>query len=558
MPTSTARLSRATAVIAVVVGALALPGTAAAADRLIVGFDSSSTVASQVADLRAAGAAVTADQVRAHDIPAIDGATVVLPEGDGPDVRAELLDDSSVEYVEVDHLAHAAWNPGDPRLGGQWGLSKIGAYGAWDTVTGAGVKVAVVDTGVSYNHPDLIGKVDKGWDFVDSDADPMDVQGHGTHVAGIAAGTAGNNVGGSGVAPSSRILAVRVLGADGSGYYSWIANGITYAADHGAKVINLSLGGDQGSAALENAVNYATAKGAIVTCASGNDGRGSLGYPARYANCLSVGATTQSDARSSFSDWGPGLDVVAPGSDILSSVISGGYEAWSGTSMATPMASGVAALLYSQGLSRAQVMSSLTRGARDLGATGYDKTYGYGRVDAAHAVALGATLPHAPADSTAPVVSALTAGATYSRTSTSTRYKWRTRRITRWRVVGTTEYRGSYSWSEQRATTSRKRIYQYRMRRGLVKRRTVIKKRVAVHKRSTVRLVPLQVAATDNSGVDRVALTVDGHWVAIDFNTSDGMSFAWKCSAGTHTLVAYAYDAHDNAGSRQLQRSFTC
>lgn len=537
----------------------AAPAHAYAADRLIVGFAPNTTVAEQVVDLRAAGVAgITATTVRATDIPAIDAAVITVPEGEGAGVREQLRADPNVEFVEPDRIAHVAWYPGDPRLSQQWGLGKVGAYTAWDIALGSGVKVAVVDTGVSYIHPDLWGKVDKGWDYVASDADPMDEQGHGTHVAGIAAGIAGNATGGAGIAPTARILAVRVLDAEGAGYYSWIANGIIYAVDHGAKVINLSLGGPTGSATLENAVNYATAKGALVLCASGNDGTASVGYPARYGNCLAVGSTNSSDVRSSFSNHGAGLDLVAPGSNILSSTRGGGYESWSGTSMATPFASGVAALLYSQGLTRSQVVATIIGTARDLGAVGYDTVYGSGRIDASAAVARAATLATPAADSTAPDVTLLEIGASYVETRARTTYRWRTTRITAWRVVGRTPYGGRYGWAETKGGDWRRKIVRYRVSGGVIRRRITYRRKVAIRTVTSLRYRQLTASGYDATGVDRMALQVDGRWVAIDFDAADGWGFAWRCAAGAHTFTVTAYDARDNSASRQLQQHTNC
>jgi len=194
------------------------PATAAHAgvtQRLIVGFDRGTPVAREAGALQNAGiATATSTAISRRDIPSIGATIVTGPTAAVASTKSDLLATPGVRYVEVDRVAHALWNPGDPRIAEQWGLNAIDAPTAWDTTRGAGVTIAVVDTGVSYIHEDLWGKVDKGYDFVDNDSDPMDVQGHGTHVAGIAAGLAGNGLGGAGVAPGARILAVRSLDAD--------------------------------------------------------------------------------------------------------------------------------------------------------------------------------------------------------------------------------------------------------------------------------------------------------------------------------------------------------
>ncbi|OGE71996.1 hypothetical protein A2617_04975 [Candidatus Daviesbacteria bacterium RIFOXYD1_FULL_41_10] len=265
--------------------------------------------------------------------------------------------------MEVDAVATTLTN--DTLYSNQWALPKI----SWDKLdTGAGVynpteastRIAVVDTGVDYNHPDLTGKVDTGqdWDFVNNDDDALDDNLHGTHVAGIAAASTNNSTGVAGVSiNTSTILPVKVLNQAGSGYYSWVAAGIIYAADHGAKVINLSLGGNVKSTTLENAVNYAWGKGAVVVAAAGNSNNSSKTYPGAYSNAMAVWASDQNDNKASFSSYGGWVDIGAPGVSILSTIPLGkdtkdgnqdGYYLASGTSMATPGVAGLAGLLFSQ------------------------------------------------------------------------------------------------------------------------------------------------------------------------------------------------------------------
>ncbi len=250
-----------------------------------------------------------------------------------------------VEIAEPNYIYRATATTNDPMLGQLWGHTKIGAPSAWDQSQGSNVLVAVVDTGVDYNHPDLQGRIIKGPDFANNDSDPMDDQGHGTHVAGTIAATANNAAGIAGIAYNSKVIAIKVLGGDGSGDTSKIANGILKAAEMGAKVINLSLGGPQASSVLKSAVDKATQQGALVVVASGNESTSSPSYPAAYPNALSVGSTTTSDSRSNFSNYGSTVDIAAPGSDILSTT-ERTYKKLSGTSMASPhVAAGAAVLL---------------------------------------------------------------------------------------------------------------------------------------------------------------------------------------------------------------------
>ena len=263
-------------------------------------------------------------------------------------ILAKLRQDPAVEFAEPDFKMRAFYTPNDPSWSKQWDMTKIAMPAAWDITKGsADMVAAVVDTGVDYNHPELQGRVIKGRDFANNDNDPMDDQAHGTHVAGTIAAAAGNGVGVAGVAPNVKILAVKVLGGDGSGNLSSIIDGITYAANNGAKVINLSLGGPQQSSALKTAIDNAVAKGVVVVAAAGNDSSQTPNYPAAYPNVVSVGSSDQNDRKSSFSTYGSTIDIVAPGSSILSTTPNNRYQTMDGTSMASPHVAGAAALVRS-------------------------------------------------------------------------------------------------------------------------------------------------------------------------------------------------------------------
>lgn len=230
----------------------------------------------------------------------------------------------------------------DPLLGQQWQHATTGTRAAWGASTGAGVRVAVVDSGVG-PHVDLA--VVAGKDFTGGDGQYADHHGHGTHVAGICCARAENGQGGAGVAPGADVLAARVLGSDGSGSLDAIAAGIVWAADNGARVINLSLGGPSGTLSLREALTYAAGRGALAVCAAGNDGSSRPFYPAAFDDCLSVSASTRTDTAASFTNRHASVDIAAPGVDILSSCRGGAYCMMSGTSMAAPVVSGVAALI---------------------------------------------------------------------------------------------------------------------------------------------------------------------------------------------------------------------
>lgn len=262
--------------------------------------------------------------------------------------------------------------PNDPSRTSQYAWDRISAYDGWNLTRGsAAVVIAVVDTGVQLNHPDLAAKILPGYDFIDNDTNASDGNGHGTHVAGSAAAITNNGIGGAGTCPECLILPVRVLNNSGNGTLVGVANGIIYAADRGAQVINLSLGGS-GNSTLENAVNYAWGRGSLLACAAGNDGTSdtTYAYPGAYANCLAVGATDIDDDDAYYSNWGLWVDIAAPGSDIYSTWIGSGYNTIDGTSMATPHVAGVAGLVSSLGLNNAQIRTRLETTADPIDGTG--------------------------------------------------------------------------------------------------------------------------------------------------------------------------------------------
>lgn len=284
--------------------------------------------------------------------------------------------------------------------GDQWALTKLDATASWGLATGEGVTVAVVDTGVDASHPDLAGRVLTGTDFVepaegeavtDGTVDP---NGHGTHVAGIIASTPDNGFGTAGLAPAAHIAPVRVLNAEGDGWASDVAAGVDWATEHGADVINLSLGTSTPVAALETMIEAALDAGVVVVAASGNEAASAVSYPAAQPRVIAVGSTNSDDTLSSFSNKGAALDVVAPGSAIVSTWPGNRYALLDGTSMATPYAAATAALALDVdgSLTPADVADLLTAAAFDLGDAGRDDSFGYGRIDP-HETLLAVTAP---------------------------------------------------------------------------------------------------------------------------------------------------------------------
>lgn len=320
------------------------------------------------------------------------GDFVVIIE-DGGSIDAIL--DAGAEYVEpnvrftMQAAGGAAIQAADPLFPQQWQHAVINSANAWQYARGAGVRVAVVDSGVG-PHEDLA--VIGGKDFTGGDGRAVDHNGHGTHVAGICCARGDNGLGGAGVAPLADVLAVRVLDSSGSGDLDAIAAGIVWAADNGARVINLSLGGPSGTRALSEALAYAVGRGALPVCAAGNDGSTRTQYPAAFADCLSVGASTRADAPAGFTNRAPTVDISAPGDGILSTCRGDAHCVMSGTSMAAPVVAGVAALVASQGpISPAALSWRLRSTARILAVLP-----GGRRVDAGAAVARPTALPQPP------------------------------------------------------------------------------------------------------------------------------------------------------------------
>ncbi|MEB3205629.1 MAG: S8 family peptidase [Candidatus Sericytochromatia bacterium] len=330
-------------------------------------------------------------------------------------VIGALSSDASVAYAEPNYVATVSdfrpIRPGvgatakagfnDPMAADQYTLDKVETAAAHAVTEGSEkTLLAIVDTGVDYNHPDFKSRdgrgsrVVKGKDFANMDDDPMDMHGHGTHCAGIAAATSNNGEGIVGQAPGVRILAVKVLGDNGSGSYGGVANGIIYAADQGSSVISMSLGGPSSSKVVEDAVKYAISKGSLVIAAMGNDGRKVKSFPAAISGVMAVGSTNVSEKRSSYSNFGEWISVGAPGEAILSTLPMKGsqmgkvYGKASGTSMATPCAAGVAALVRDlhPEWGAAMVRAHLERTSDDLGDKGFDIQFGHGRINARRAV----------------------------------------------------------------------------------------------------------------------------------------------------------------------------
>ena len=376
------------------------------------------------------GAKLTMTGVRTLRANAALGMEVVTAEGRSVnDLAAQLKSDPSVEWVEPNRYLSlpAPFNgkpapggssfvdakPNDPGAKDQYHLGKINAFSAWDLTQGAGVTVAVLDTGVDLTHPDLKGNLVKGYDAIAKNNTPKDMNGHGTHVAGVIAAVTNNKQGVAGVAPGAKIMPIKVLGENGGGDLGSIIDGIQWATDNGAQVINMSLGGPIESPSWTAAVKYASKKNVVVVAAMGNerDQGNPKNQPAATPGVIAVGATDPNDKITEFSSYGEWISVAAPGYAIKSTFptyacetytaykqnpeyfpsetkISLKYASVSGTSQASPVVAGVVAMMKAKNprLTPAQARQALMSTALDLGKKGFDEDFGAGRVDALKAL----------------------------------------------------------------------------------------------------------------------------------------------------------------------------
>lgn len=315
-----------------------------------------------------------------------------------------LQGNSLISYIEPEYLVHIQTVPNDPAfLQQQWNLKMLGLETTWNSTKGSqNVTVAVIDTGIIPDHPDLKGNITSGYDFIDHDNDPTDTDpnfSHGTHVAGIIGAVSNNQEGIAGINWNIKIMPVRVIGPGGSGGYSALIAGIYWAVDNDADIINLSLAGSIDSTSLKEAVNYAVNHNVTIVAAAGNNGSSPILYPAQYPEVISVGAIGPTRKRAYYSNFGPNLDIVAPGGD--NSILGHNYNTilstagymtnntptyqytWAqGTSMAAPHVAGLIALLYSRGINNPRQIEQLIKDtADDLGTAGKDNEYGAGLIN---------------------------------------------------------------------------------------------------------------------------------------------------------------------------------
>src|SRR6478735_8366870 len=319
-------------------------------------------------------------------------------------VATALARNPHVKFAEVDTIVSASATTNDPILPQEWQITKIGASTAWTTSTGAGIVVAVLDSGVQSNHPDLQANLVPGWNIYNNNNLTDDVNGHGTAVAGTIAAIGNNGIGVVGVAYRAKIMPVRISDATCNTTLSLIASGLTWAADHGADIANISYSNLYKSSTVISAATYLRNKGGETVVSANNNAinEGS----ANTTSMITVSATDQYDSLASFSSWGPMVDVAAPGVTVQTTLWNSGYGWGTGTSFSTPVVAGTVALIMSANpsLTPAQVENVLFSTATNLGAAGYDYYFGWGRVNAAAAVAAAVSTTTQTADTAAPTV----------------------------------------------------------------------------------------------------------------------------------------------------------
>ena len=525
-------------------------------------------------------ALLSAKGAREHgDIPALNVRIIRVPAKASAALLEALKRNADVEYAEPDYIATKSATANDPYYtnGSAWHLAKIQAPSAWDLSTGSqNVVIAVLDSGASAAHPDLKNKLLPGYDFINNDNNPDDDNGHGTAVAGVAAPSTNNAVGVAGVAWANPILPVKVLGADGSGNYSAIANGITYAADRGARIINMSLGGTSSSRTLQDAVNYAWKKNCVLIAAAGNNGNDTAVYPAACANVVAVSATNSSDTRPSWSNYGSYVDLSAPGVNIVSLQGTNSYAGWNGTSFSSPVVAGVAALMASANpnLTNTELVNLLLKNTNDIGAAGYDVYYGSGRVNAYLAVSAASATVVTDTSAPAVQISSPDDGATVSGTISVNTSATDNVGVTKLElyinnalVAQSTNASATFSVNSLNyADGAHALAVRGYDAAGNVGTTSII---VTVQNSTTAdtiapvaqitspadgsqlaRSQKINVAGTDNVAVTAVELYINGKFFGR--STSASAVFSWntsKVAKGSHTLQAFAYDAAGNVGA---------
>lgn len=479
-----------------------------------------------------------------------------------------------VEFAELDRIVPpAGMVPNDPWYPNEWHLSSISAPDAWSTTTGSpSVSIAILDTGVDGTHPDLAQNMVPGWNIYNNNSDTSDVFGHGTAVAGTVAALSNNGSGVASIAWGCRLMPVRISDLNGNATYSAAASGLTWAADHGARVANISYIMTD-SSTVTSAARYFQSKGGVVTISAGNYSTFDPSTDNPYV--LTVSGITGSNVIWANSNTGNNIDLCAP-YYVYTTIAGARYSGMVGTSFSAPIVAGVAALVISvnPSLTASQIQDILKQSADDLGPVGFDSTYGWGRVNAARAVSLAGGSPPPPVDTTPPTVSisSPTTGTTVSSTvsvqvAASDNVGVATVTLSVDGVLLASDTAAPYAFSWNTTTASNGSHTLTAQATDAAGNNASTSTVVNVSNASpdstppTVSItapsngvvvsgsVSVMVNATDNVGVVKVDLYVDGALVST--STSSPFTNRWnsrKAASGAHTLLCKAYDAAGNIG----------
>lgn len=510
-------------------------------------------------------------------IPRINVHIVQLPPNASEKAIAALIaKNPHIKFAERDMIVKPEGTANDLYYSSAWHLAKIGVSAAWDSSSGQGITVAILDSGVDGNHPDLAANMVPGWNVYSNNSDTSDVYGHGTKVAGTVAAATNNSIGVAAVAGAARLMPLRISATDGGATYSAMATALAWAADHGAKVANISYQSVSGSATVQNAAQYLKNLGGVTVVASGNTGVEQSFTPSN--TMISVAATDSNDARASWSSYGNYVDIAAPGVGIWTTASGGGYGAVSGTSFASPVTAGVVALMKAANpsLGPDDIQNLLFSTAKDLGTAGWDKYYGYGRVEAAAAVL--ASKSAVISDTAAPTVSltAPTGGATVKglvAVNVSANDNIGVSRVelvvNGTKLASDTASPYGFTWDSSMVPDGSATLIAYAYDAAGNYSSSTVSVKVANTTDTTAPTaaisnpgsgtkvsgnVSVAASASDNIAVTSVKLYINNQLKA---SISGGsLSYNWntrKLPAGTHTIQVDAMDAAGNVGSQSIQ-----